>query len=85
MANHTLRVTHSFHGSNDPFCAGTPVTLSDLLGGAIVAVMIVYTTEDAYVAFVAGRLTREEFFEVCQRNAEASAESSAQTRGSDLH
>lgn len=57
--------------------------LSDLLGGAIVAVMIVYTTEDAYVAFVAGRLTREEFFEVCQRNAEASAESSAQTRGSD--
>lgn len=32
--------------------------------------MIVYTTEDAYTAFVAGRITRREFFDVCARNAE---------------
>lgn len=36
----------------------------------VVEGMIVYTTQDAYVAFVAGRITREEFFEVCTRGAE---------------
>jgi hypothetical protein len=30
----------------------------------------IYTTEDAYVAFVAGRISRDEFFQVCSVNAE---------------
>jgi len=36
------------------------------LGGGVT----IYTTEDAYVAFVAGRISRDEFFQVCSVNAE---------------
>lgn len=43
--------------------------------------------EDAYVAFIAGRITRDEFFEIAEWRAkdcrDSSARSSAQMRGSD--
>jgi hypothetical protein len=42
--------------------------------------MVIYATEDAWVAFVAGRITRDEFFDVCQANAAASGESSGTLR-----
>lgn len=32
--------------------------------------MMICTTEDAYFAYVGGKITREEFFEVCSVNAE---------------
>ena len=50
--------------------SSTGLILSDLAGGGWVGGVTIYTTEDAYVAFVAGRISRDEFFQVCSVNAE---------------
>ena len=76
-----------------------PGLVRSALSVVIVGAMMICTTEDAYFAYVGGKITREEFFEVCSRNAEldrrpilealerhqrASAISSAISQGADL-